>query len=126
MEDTSINKNLVEQSICYHGLPLVKAWREEVGPNSLINLGIQANSIDTSIYHERQKNLHYTDQTKRMRLHQFMCNKSNELFRNFKIDPIEKTIEKLMADGGDDLMPPMEYFSNLNHDERISKFFTVF
>lgn len=124
MEDTSINKNLVEQTISYHGLPLVKAWGDEIGANNLINLGIQPNAIDTTLYHERLKNLNYTDRTKRMRLHQFMCKNSITLFKNFRIDPMEKIIEKLLAGGGESI-PPMEYFSSFNHDERTTKFFSV-
>jgi hypothetical protein len=100
MENNSLNKKLVEQSLSFHGLPLIKSWTDECGFNSLINLGIQPNAIDTRLYHERLKSLNYNDRTKRMRLHQFICKKSDELFKNVKIDPAEKTIQKLLVGGG--------------------------
>lgn len=104
MENTSLNKHLVEKILSYHGLPLIKTWNDENGAKSLINLGIQPNAIDTTLYHERLKNLSYNDRAKRMRLHQFMCSKSDLLFKNFSINPMEMIIEKLLAGGGDKKM----------------------
>lgn len=99
--ESTLNKHLVEQILSYHGLPLIKTWNDENGASSLINLGIQSNAIDTTLYHERLKNLNYADRAKRMRLHQFMCSKSDLLFKSFSINPMEKIIEKLLAGGGD-------------------------
>lgn len=101
MEDTLLNKNLVEQTLSFHGLPLIKIWNEnENDRNSLVNLGIQQNSIDCSLYHERLKNFNYTDRAKRLRLHQFICSKSATLFRNYSYDATEKKIQKLLVGGG--------------------------
>lgn len=114
MENT-LNKHLVEQILSYHGLPLIKAWNDENGSSSLINLGIQPNAIDTTIYHERLKNLNYTDRAKRMRLHQFMCSKSELLFKNLRVDPMEMIIEKLLAGGGEKQIFQKEAGNNLNY-----------
>lgn len=97
----SLNKTLVEQTLIFHGLPLIKTWNEEYGANSLSSMGIQAtNIIDTSLYHARIKNLTYTDRSKRMKMHHFICSKSAKLFKNFREDPSDKRIKKLIASGG--------------------------
>lgn len=97
----ALNKTLVEQTLIFHGLPLIKTWNEEYGVNSLTALGIQpANIIDTSLYHARQKNLSYTDRSKRMKLHNFICSKSTSLFKIFREDPSDKRIKKLVSSGG--------------------------
>lgn len=102
MEDNVLNKSLVEQSLSFHGTPLIKSWHEENGngPNSLGALGIQPNAIDCSLYHERLKNFNYTDRAKRLRLHQFICSKSAALFRNYPNNATEKKIQKLLVGGG--------------------------
>jgi hypothetical protein len=139
MDDSLMSKALVEQTISFHGLPLIKTWNDENGPNSLIALGIQPNAIDCSLYHERLKSFNYNDRAKRLRLHQFICSKSAALFKNQPNNSTERKIQKLLVGGGKlemknlkylkmhDLLgehiPPIEYFSNFNHDERITKFF---
>lgn len=99
--EESLNKTLVEQTLIFHGLPLIKTWNEEYGPNSLSSMGIQpTNIIDTSLYHARLKSLSYTDRSKRMKLHQFICNQSLNLFQSYREDPSDKRIKKLVASGG--------------------------
>ena len=95
-----LNRNLVSQSLGFHGMPLIKTWNEEKGHNSLVNMGIQQNAINTAVYHSRLKVLNITDRTKRLRLHQFICNKSDDLFKNFREDPTDKRIKKLVSSGG--------------------------
>jgi hypothetical protein len=95
-----LNRNLVSQSLGFHGMPLIKLWNEENGLNSLEGLGIQQNSINTAVYHSRLKVLNITDRTKRLRLHRFICNKSEELFKSFREDPSDKRIRRLVSSGG--------------------------
>lgn len=76
--DGELNKNLIAETIGFHGLPLQKAWDEERGSSDLKNLGIQ--NIDYSVYFTRQKTLTFTDRSKRLRLHQFICKKANSLY----------------------------------------------
>ena len=97
-----LNRNLVSQTLGFHGMPLIKTWNEENGPNSLLNMGIQQNAINTAVYHSRLKVLNITDRTKRLRLHQFICNKSDDLFKNFREDPTDKRIRKLVSSGGNE------------------------
>jgi LPS O-antigen subunit length determinant protein (WzzB/FepE family) len=97
--EESVNKSLVEKTLEFHGLPLIKTWNEENGANNLNNLGIQSNLIDTSLYYARLKNLSYTDRTKRMKLHHFICSRSAVLFKKFREQPADKRIKKLIAGG---------------------------
>lgn len=100
MERSMINKSLVEQTLGFHGFPLMKTWNEEFGANSLNNLGIQSNNIDSKLYHSRLKSLSYADCTKRLKLHRFICSKSASLFKNFHDDAVDKRIKKLLTSGG--------------------------
>lgn len=95
-----MNRELIAQSLGFHGLPLMKTWNEENGPNNLAQLGLQPNAINTDVYHTRLKNLNFTDRSKRLRLHQFICNNSESLFKNFREDPRDRRIKQLMASGG--------------------------
>lgn len=76
--DGMLNKNLIAETIGFHGLPLQKSWDEERGSSDLKNMGIQ--NIDYSVYFTRQKTLTFTDRSKRLRLHQFICKKANLLY----------------------------------------------
>lgn len=98
--DTNLNRTLLTQTLGFHGLPLIKTWNEENGSNSLKQLGIQSNDIDTTVYHKRQQNLNITDHSKRLRLHQFICNKANLLFKNHHEDPSVRRNRKSVATGG--------------------------
>lgn len=100
MEEESINKSLVERTLEFHGLPLIKTLNEEKGANYLSNIGIQQNVLDTSLYFARLKNLSYTDRTKRMKLHNFICSKSSQLFQDFRDDPSNKRLKKLISSEG--------------------------
>lgn len=84
MDDLS--KRLVERSLGYHGLPLQKIWEGERGENNLSSMGIR--KPDFSTYLRRQKYLSFHDRAKRLKLHQFIAKKANQLF-----DPsVEKTL----------------------------------
>ena len=96
-----LNSKLIAQTLGFHGLPLIKTWNEEKGPSSLNRLGIQQNNIDTSVYHARLKVLNFTDRTKRLRLHRFICDKSEDLFESFRENPSDRRIKKLVSSGGD-------------------------
>lgn len=98
--EPDMNRELIAQTLGFHGLPLIKTWNEENGMNSLTRLGLQQNNINTNVYHERLKVLNFTDRTKRLRLHRFICNKSETLFENFRKDPTDKRIKKLVSSGG--------------------------
>lgn len=95
-----LNKDLIAQTLGFHGLPLIKTWNEEKGLNNLVRLGIQQNNIDTSVYQARSKILNFTDRSKRLRLHRFICEKSESLFTHFREDPVDRRIKKLVASGG--------------------------
>lgn len=95
-----LNRDLIAQTLGFHGLPLIKTWNEEKGSNNLVRLGIQQNSIDTSVYHARLKILNFTDRTKRLRLHRFICDKTDSLFKHFREDSQARRIKKLVASGG--------------------------
>lgn len=119
-----LNKDLIAQTLGFHGLPLIKTWNEEKGSNNLVRLGIQQNNIDTSVYHQRLKVLNYTDRTKRLRLHRFICDKTETLFKRFNEDPTDRRIKKLVASGGDSI-PPFEFYASIDKDERLKRFLTV-
>lgn len=95
-----LNKDLIAQTLGFHGLPLIKTWNEEKGINDLVRLGIQQNNVDTSVYHARLKILNFTDRSKRLRLHRFICEKSESLFAHFREDPANRRIKRLVASGG--------------------------
>lgn len=76
--DGVLNKNLIAETIGFHGLPLQKSWDEERGSSDLKSLGIQ--NVDFSVYFTRQKTLTFTDRSKRLRLHQFICKKADMLY----------------------------------------------
>lgn len=73
-----LNTELVAKTLSYHGLPLQKAWEEERGSTDLKKLGLT--NVDYSEYFARQKSLSFSDRTKRLRLHQFICKKASVLF----------------------------------------------
>lgn len=98
--ETELNRNLIELSLGFHGLPLIKTWNEEKGANSLARIGIQTNNIDTTVYHNRLKILNFTDRTKRLRLHRFICDKSDSLFKDFRDNPSDRRIKKLISSVG--------------------------
>lgn len=141
MMQQDLNGRLIEQSLSFHGLPLIKSWNEEKGVNNLVRLGIQHNSIDTSVYHSRLKVLNFTDRTKRLRLHRFICQKADDLFGSLKNRPRDKRFrtfggawEKpfLWPAGKIDLfsilgdsVPPLEVFTTIDRDERAKQFFEV-
>lgn len=98
--ESDLNRELIAQTLGFHGLPLIKTWNEENGPNSLTRLGLQQNNINTNVYHERLKVLNFTDRTKRLRLHRFICSKSETLFENFRENPTDRRIKKLVSSEG--------------------------
>lgn len=97
-----LNRNLVAQSLGFHGLPLIKIWNDEKGNSnsSLVRLGIQPNAVDTTAYQARSKSLNFTDRTKRLRLHRFICDKAEPLFKLFRENPNDRRIKKLVSSGG--------------------------
>lgn len=95
-----LNRNLVAQTLGFHGLPLIKTWNDEKGPSSLVRLGIQQNAVDTTVYQARSRTLNFTDRTKRLRLHRFICDKAEPLFKNFRENPNDRRIKKLVSSGG--------------------------
>lgn len=101
--ESDLNRELIAQTLGFHGLPLIKTWNEENGPNSLARLGIQQNNINTNVYHERLKVLNFTDRTKRLRLHRFICSKSETLFENFRENPTDRRIKKVVSSEGKSL-----------------------
>lgn len=103
MMEHDLNKESIAQTLGFHGLPLIKTWNEENGMNSLSRLGLQLNNIDTAVYHERLKVLNFSDRTKRLRLHRFICNKSESLFKSFKENPVDRRIRKSVSSGGKSL-----------------------
>lgn len=141
--EPDLNRELIAQTLGFHGLPLIKTWNEENGMNSLTRLGLQQNNINTNVYHERLKVLNFTDRTKRLRLHRFICNKSETLFENFREDPTDKRIKKLVSSGGKEVrkvshivfkafldilgdpIPPFEFYASIDKDERLRRFFSV-
>lgn len=109
MMQQDLNARLVEQTLGFHGLPLIKTWNEEKGSNNLVRLGIQQNSVDTSVYHSRLKVLNFTDRTKRLRLHRFICQKTDDLFGDSSSRPRDKRFRTLggawaMPSNSDDLV----------------------
>lgn len=116
--ENELNRNLIAQTLGFHGMPLIKTWNEEKGSSDLVRLGIQQSAVDTTLYHARLKVLNFTDRTKRMRLHRFICDKAESLFKPFREDPSDRRITKLVSSGGKsfNLRPPMKpsYRSLLN------------
>lgn len=98
--ERDLNRDLIAQTLGFHGMPLTKAWNEVNGLNSLTRLGLPPGSINEVVYHARLKFLNTTDRTKRLRLHQFICNKSESLFKSFRENPTDRRIKKLVSSGG--------------------------
>uniref|UniRef100_A0A1L8DCD4 Putative tpr repeat-containing protein n=1 Tax=Nyssomyia neivai TaxID=330878 RepID=A0A1L8DCD4_9DIPT len=78
MSGDTLSGQLVEQSLNYHGMPLLKIWEGERGDSDLDKLGIQNPTF--SVYQARQKNLTFQDRAKRLKLHQFMSKNATQLF----------------------------------------------
>lgn len=95
MMQQDLNGRLIEQTLGFHGLPLIKTWNEEKGSNNLVRLGIQPNGVDTSVYHSRAKVLNFTDRTKRLRLHRFICQKTEDFFGDLNNRPRDKRFRTL-------------------------------
>lgn len=73
-----LNTELIARSISYHGLPLQKMWEGERGETDLLQQGVLR--PDYSIYQMRQKYLTFQDRAKRLKLHQFISKKADEVF----------------------------------------------
>lgn len=73
-----LNTELIARSISYHGLPLQKMWEGERGESDLQQQGLSR--PDYSMYQMRQKYLTFQDRAKRLRLHQFISKKADEVF----------------------------------------------
>lgn len=72
-----MNKQLICNSLCFHGQPLLKIWEGERG-SELENIGIV--NPDFSVYNLRQKSLTFQDRAKRLKLHQFLAKNCEDLF----------------------------------------------
>lgn len=72
-----MNKQLICNSLCFHGQPLLKIWEGERG-TELENIGII--NPDFTVYNHRQKNLTFQDRAKRLKLHQFLAKNCEDLF----------------------------------------------
>ena len=75
-----MNKNLVEKCIDFHGMPLQKVWDGERGDDDLARMGLHR--FDYINYSRRQKSLTFHDRAKRLKLHQFIAKKADDLFNN--------------------------------------------
>lgn len=83
-----MNKQLIANSLCFHGQPLLKIWEGERGAEELENLGIV--NPDFSVYNLRQRNLGFADRAKRLKLHQFLAKNAEDLFCNNLLSPVIK------------------------------------
>lgn len=73
-----LNTDWIARAISYHGLPLQKMWEGERGEMDLQQQGLM--HPDYSMYQMRQKYLTFQDRAKRLKLHQFISKKANEVF----------------------------------------------
>ena len=97
MEGPNLNTDLISKTLSYHGLPLQKAWEDERGSADLKRIGL--NNVDYTEYFTRQKSLSFSDRTKRLRLHQFICKKASVLFDANLCDSSPTNIKEKQIDG---------------------------
>ncbi|XP_055685400.1 tetratricopeptide repeat protein 14 homolog [Lutzomyia longipalpis] len=90
MSGEALSAKLIEKSLNYHGMPLLKIWEGERGESDLTKLGIQ--NLDFAVYQMRQKNLTFQDRAKRLKLHQFISKNATQLFSESLIDNHSVTI----------------------------------
>uniref|UniRef100_A0A336LPR9 CSON009523 protein n=1 Tax=Culicoides sonorensis TaxID=179676 RepID=A0A336LPR9_CULSO len=111
-----LNTELVARAISYHGLPLQKMWEGERGENDLQKQGL--GRPDYSVYQMRQKYLTFQDRAKRLRLHQFISKKADDLFNHLLLNnmrkPVKPNTEEMNATVP---IPPYEVFLNVDAQE---------
>lgn len=83
--EAKIDSSKVLKAFDFHGVPLMRVWTEENGLSSLSKLNILPDAVDTSLYRTRQKFLNQNDNFRRLRLHKFMCQNAEVIFK--KDDP---------------------------------------
>lgn len=93
-----LNTDLIARSISYHGLPLQKMWEGERGETDLQQQGLLR--PDYSMYQMRQKYLTFQDRAKRLKLHQFISKKADEIFDQRLLTDVRTNHTSDSNDGG--------------------------
>lgn len=98
---SKLSTDLVARSISYHGLPLQKMWEGERGETDLQQQGLAR--PDYSMYQMRQKYLTFQDRAKRLKLHQFISKKADEVFSQRLVTNVRTSEASNVNDGGKEL-----------------------
>lgn len=145
--ETPLDSQKVLRALEFHGAPLMKVWTEENGGLSLSRLNIPPpDVVDTSVYRSRQKFLTQSDNVRRLRLHKFICRSAGDVYRRDDgrvqqsnraaqptacklsrcVDSLHLciTISRHLILG--QLIPPLEFFSKIDIEERLKRFLVIF
>lgn len=87
----TIDSDFLKRTFGFHGIPLMKVWNEERGPNSLKNLEIHPDYVDTSVYVAREKIPNNVDRMKRLRIHKFICRRAEKIFHEDDIKYLQNS-----------------------------------
>lgn len=71
---------LVKRALGFHGKPMKMTWEDECGIEDLQRIGFSGDDSDYIVYAERQKHFTFQDRAKRLKLHQFLARKSENLY----------------------------------------------
>lgn len=74
-----MDSDLIKKALCFHGKPMQKIWDDERGVGDLQVAGVPDDG-NYSIYMDRQKYFTFQDRAKRLKLHQFLARKANDLY----------------------------------------------
>ncbi|XP_011291360.2 tetratricopeptide repeat protein 14 homolog isoform X2 [Musca domestica] len=117
-----MDADLIKKALCFHGKPMQKIWDDERGAIDLQSHGV-AEDGNYSIYMERQKHFTFQDRAKRLKLHQFLARKADDLYdkdlgkipavpRKIQLNPEDKNNTAIMVE-----LPPYETFLQKNQDK---------
>lgn len=119
----SLNTELVQQSLNFHGGQLQKLWEAEHGDTNLIKNDIK--DLNFQVYGQRQKYLTFQDRGKRLKLQQFIAKKADVLFSKSATQSKPSTEEGTVTEDTYAIMPPFETFLNVDKQRRLKYFFEV-
>lgn len=78
-QDKIRNPLWIKNALCFHGKPMKKTWADEHGNDDLHKVGVIEDDNYT-VYMERQKYFTFQDRAKRLKIHQFLAQKSEDLY----------------------------------------------
>ncbi|ALC45672.1 CG6621 [Drosophila busckii] len=112
-----MNTNYIASALCYHGQPLQKIWEDERGVDDLRHLNLTQPNY--SVYQERQKYFTFQERAKRLKIHQFLARKANELYDRQLVSHVMEDSWLAQVNNCFAPQPPYEYYMNIK-DKRMA------